>query len=57
MDDRRIGAGEMGPVTREIQSTFFRAVRGQEPKYLEWLTPIEGGLPAERGNGKPAVAN
>ena len=40
VDDRRIGAGEMGPVTREIQSTFFRAVRGLEPRYAEWLTPV-----------------
>jgi len=40
VDDRRIGAGEMGPLTKEIQSVFFRAVRGQEPRYAEWLTTI-----------------
>ncbi|MFL5275019.1 MAG: aminotransferase class IV, partial [Myxococcales bacterium] len=40
VDDRRIGAGEMGPVTKEIQSVFFRAVRGQEPRYAEWLSAI-----------------
>jgi hypothetical protein len=32
----------MGPITKEIQATFFRAVRGLEPRYAEWLTPVEG---------------
>ena len=40
VDNRKVGAGEMGPVTREIQQTFFRAVRGQEPRYAEWLAPV-----------------
>ena len=57
VDDRRIGAGEMGPITREIQSTFFRAVRGQETKYTEWLTYVDAP-PAQvsDGNGQRAVA-
>jgi branched-chain amino acid aminotransferase len=55
VDDRRIGAGEMGPITREIQSTFFRAVRGMEPRYAEWLTPVDA--PAVRQtNGSRAAA-
>jgi branched-chain amino acid aminotransferase len=54
VDDRRIGQGEMGPVTREIQSTFFRAVRGQEPRYSEWLTPVDGGASAVETNGSRA---
>jgi branched-chain amino acid aminotransferase len=40
VDDRRVGAGEMGPITRELQATFFRAVRGQEQRYAEWLTAV-----------------
>ena len=38
VDGRRIGKGEPGPVTKKIQETFFRAVRGEEPRYREWLT-------------------
>jgi branched-chain amino acid aminotransferase len=38
VDNRRIGKGEPGPVTKKIQETFFRAVRGEEPRYREWLT-------------------
>jgi len=55
VDDRRIGKGEMGPITREVQSTFFRAVRGLEPRYAEWLTPVDAKAQAE-GNGTRAVA-
>jgi branched-chain amino acid aminotransferase len=40
VDDRRIGAGTRGPVTRMIQSTFFDAVRGTERKYESWLTRV-----------------
>jgi branched-chain amino acid aminotransferase len=38
VDDRTIGAGERGPITRTIQSTFFDAVRGRNRKYESWLT-------------------
>lgn len=40
VDNRRIGRGEPGPVTRRIQETFFRTVRGEEPRYREWLFPL-----------------
>jgi branched-chain amino acid aminotransferase len=40
VDDRRIGRGEPGPVTKRIQETFFRAVRGEDPRYREWLFPF-----------------
>jgi len=37
VDDRSIGDGAPGPVTKEIQSTFFSAVRGEIPHYHHWL--------------------
>jgi branched-chain amino acid aminotransferase len=40
VDNRRIGRGEPGPVTKKIQDCFFRAVRGEEPRYREWLLPF-----------------
>lgn len=40
VDNRRIGKGEPGPVTKRIQEAFFRAVRGEEPRYREWLFPF-----------------
>jgi branched-chain amino acid aminotransferase len=39
VDNRRIGKGEAGPLTKKIQQTYFRAVRGEEPRYREWLFP------------------
>jgi branched-chain amino acid aminotransferase len=40
VDNRRIGKGEPGPVTKRIQEGFFRAVRGEDPRYREWLFPF-----------------
>lgn len=40
IDGRRIGSGEPGKVTMELQRRYLRAVRGDDPAYSEWLTPI-----------------
>jgi branched-chain amino acid aminotransferase len=38
VDGRTIG--EPGPITREIQETYFAAVKGEEPMYEEWLERV-----------------
>ena len=44
IDDRQIGAGECGPVTRKLQDAFFEAVKGragkEKPSHPEWLTYV-----------------
>jgi branched-chain amino acid aminotransferase len=35
VDDREIG--DPGPITREIQETYFATVRGELPRYKDWL--------------------
>lgn len=40
IDRRPIGDGRIGPITREIQALYFRVVKGQEPKYRHWCTPV-----------------
>ncbi len=40
VDDRPIGDGKRGPVTRTIQTTYFDAVHGRESKYESWLTRV-----------------
>ncbi len=40
VDDRAIGAGSRGPVTRTLQTTFFDAVRGRDRKYENWLSYV-----------------
>lgn len=37
VDDRMIGDGKPGPVTKRIQETYFAAVRGELPQYAGWL--------------------
>lgn len=41
IDDRRIGTGQPGPITKKLQESFFQAVRGQLQRYSSWLTPIK----------------
>ncbi len=37
VDDRQIGEGKPGPVTKELQAFFFDIVKGRNPEYREWL--------------------
>jgi branched-chain amino acid aminotransferase len=37
VDDRIIGGGKPGPMTKELQATFFDIVKGKNPEYREWL--------------------
>ncbi len=37
IDNRKVGAGTAGPVAKHVQETFFKAVRGDDPRYREWL--------------------
>jgi len=40
LDNRVIGAGERGPMTKKLQAMFFDAVNGRNAKYHAWLTPV-----------------
>jgi branched-chain amino acid aminotransferase len=42
IDDRQVGEGRRGPITTEIQRTYFAAVRGELPQYEHWLDRVEG---------------
>ena len=37
VDDRRIGDGTPGPVTRKVQEIFGAALHGRDSRYKEWL--------------------
>ena len=37
VDQRTIGEGLPGPLTRKLQDTFFQVVRGSKPDYQHWL--------------------
>jgi branched-chain amino acid aminotransferase len=38
VDDRVVGAGHRGPVTKELQDAFFAATKGEDPRHPDWLT-------------------
>jgi branched-chain amino acid aminotransferase len=41
IDDRMIGSGGRGPVTKELQQTFYAAAKGDLSEYGEWLEYAE----------------
>jgi branched-chain amino acid aminotransferase len=40
IDHRTIGTGAIGPLGKQLQETYFNVVRGKNPKYADWLTPV-----------------
>ena len=41
VDDRAVGTGRPGPVTKQIQETYFATVRGEVDRYKDWLEHVE----------------
>ena len=40
VDDRQIGSGRRGPVTEDLQSTFFDIIKGKNSHYEKWLAYV-----------------
>lgn len=40
VDNRTIGEGGMGPITKRIQARFFDVVKGADASHPEWLTKV-----------------
>jgi len=40
LDNRTIGKGKAGPVTKKLQAAFFDIVKGKNTKYESWLTYV-----------------
>ncbi|HXN00669.1 MAG TPA: branched-chain amino acid transaminase [Candidatus Dormibacteraeota bacterium] len=45
VDGRAVGSGRPGTATLSLQEAYFRAVRGNDPRYRDWCTPVYGGMP------------
>jgi len=41
VDDRKVGAGKPGPVTKRIQAAFFEIIRGKNALFQHWLDVVE----------------
>ncbi len=40
VDERTIGEGRRGPVTKQIQDAFFEVVAGRDARFAHWLHPV-----------------
>jgi branched-chain amino acid aminotransferase len=40
IDHRLVGDGEVGEITRKLQELYFAVIKGDNPKYLDWCTPV-----------------
>lgn len=43
LDNRKIGDGEVGPVTKKLQKIYFETVKGNNEKFMDWCTPVVPG--------------
>jgi branched-chain amino acid aminotransferase len=41
VDDRPIGTGTRGPISKEIQQTYFAAVKGEIARYEQWVEYVD----------------
>jgi branched-chain amino acid aminotransferase len=40
IDNRKVGDGEIGPITRKLQKIYGDVIRGNDPKYADMCTPV-----------------
>jgi branched-chain amino acid aminotransferase len=40
VDGRVVGSGQPGPITLKLQEAFFKAVKGEDSRYQDWLTYV-----------------
>lgn len=43
IDRRKVGQGNIGRLTKELQNLYFDVERGKNKKYLHWYTPVYAG--------------
>ena len=41
LDGEPLGNGTRGPITQKIQQAYFDLVRGHNPQFAHWLTPVQ----------------
>jgi branched-chain amino acid aminotransferase len=40
LDGRKIGAGQRGPITEQLQTGYFDCIRGRSEQHFDWLSPV-----------------
>ena len=49
IDQRQVGNGEIGEITKKLQRIYSDVIRGSNPKYLHWCTPAYKKSPVAKG--------
>lgn len=49
IDHRKVGTGEVGPVTAKLMRLYFAAIRGELEKYADWVLPAYAMYRARAG--------
>lgn len=56
IDKRRVGDGKLGPMTAKIKDLYISICRGENQKYMKWLTPVYGTAGSGIGTGEKVAA-
>ena len=40
VDERMVGTGEIGKITKGLQKLYFQIIQGKNQKYMDWCTPV-----------------
>jgi branched-chain amino acid aminotransferase len=40
IDHRKVGSGNIGPITAQLKARYFNIIYGRVPEYTHWLTPV-----------------
>ena len=40
VESRKIGTGQPGEITIELQKLYFDTIKGKNEKYIDWCTPV-----------------
>lgn len=40
VDEKKVKEGRVGTITKSLQDIYFKAARGDNPKYSDWVTPV-----------------
>jgi branched-chain amino acid aminotransferase len=40
VDDRAVGEGQVGPITKRLQTRYFDLVKGKGAEHPEWHTAV-----------------
>jgi len=40
VDERHVGDGKIGELTKKLQDLYFDVIKGKNPKYMDWCTPL-----------------